>query len=241
MEFKEKNHDYIENGIYYTPVSDVIKRFTPDFNSDKISKIVASNSNREQEDVLAEWDLKRDIACDFGNSVHQATELWIRYETKPKNYFLEKLIDKFPLDREQCFSEEIVYNDDLLVAGTIDIPYIASKGSDSSLEKVSALYDVKTNRELKKTHGKLLEPFDDLPNNKLTKYRMQLSIYKMLYEKMHNNAKIDELYILQTETEEDIDWNVIKVEPLDYDMFKIIKDLELKVEKEEKNIIKDLI
>lgn len=240
IEFREKNHDYVRNGIYYTPVSNVIKRFVPDFDADFVAGKVANRDGREKKEVLDEWDLKKNIACDFGNAIHQSAELWIKYGVKPKNYLIEKLIDDFPLDRNHCHSEEMVFDDDLLIAGTIDIPYERFNASNSSTEKIIDLYDIKTNRNLEKNHGRLLEPFNDLPNSKLSKYRLQLTIYKMLYENLHDDAKVEDLYIAQLDLEE-LSWNIIKVEPVAHDMRKIIGDLELKVEKEERDIIKDLV
>jgi len=82
---------------------------------------MARKNKRTPEEILEEWDMKAQIARDFGNAVHKSIEIWIKHSAKPKNKYLQSVIDTFPLKNKGLISEKIVYNDELLIAGTIDV------------------------------------------------------------------------------------------------------------------------
>jgi hypothetical protein len=152
--------------------------------------------------------MKAQIARDFGNAVHKSIELWIKHSAQPKNKYLQSVIDTFPLKNKGLISEKIVYNDDLLIAGTIDVLRKKKTRYD--------LYDIKTGgNDLEKSYNRLLSPLQDLKDSPLNKYRLQMSIYKQLAESM--GYKIDKLFILKWAQR----WEVIEVKPIEIDLTKI--------------------
>ena len=206
MNFNKATHEYSKDGKLYTPVSDVISKLSPEFEAERIAGFVAKKEKRTTNEVLEEWDMKAQIARDFGNAVHKSIEIWIKHSAKPKNKYLQKVIDTFPL-KKGLISEKIVYNDDLQIAGTIDV-----------LQKKRTRYnliDVKTSYDLDKSFGKLLSPLQDLKDSPLNKYRLQMSIYKQLAESM--GYKIDKLFILKWANE----WETIEVKPIEIDLTKV--------------------
>ncbi|MFW6173240.1 MAG: hypothetical protein ACOC5T_05795 [Elusimicrobiota bacterium] len=213
MDFNKERHEYKKNGIIFTPVSDVISKATPEFEREQISKAVANRDGLTQEEVLSDWDFKKEIACDLGNAIHKTIEHWIIHNTELNNSFLNSLVDKFPLSREGLNSEKMVYDEDTYIAGTIDIIEGSLEAERGDNREDVNLYDIKTNSGLEESHGKLLEPFDDLENSKLNKYRMQLTLYKLLIEKM-NNVNVKNLSIIQFDFD-DMDWNMIEIEPVE--------------------------
>jgi hypothetical protein len=187
-------HFYTVDDERYHNVSSIVSALSTKFDKDKISYYVARKEKKAQEDILDLWDIKRELAVNFGTAVHKAVELWIKYNELPKDKYLEKIVKEFPLKREGLESEKIVYCDKLKVAGTIDIV----KGKE--------LYDIKTTPELYKSYGNLLKPFDDLKDSPFNKYRIQLNTYRYL----HKN--INKVYILQWTDK----WEVIEVPIISY-------------------------
>jgi hypothetical protein len=207
MNFEETKHEYTKEGKLYTPVSNVVSKLSREFEAEKIAGFVARKNNRTTEDVLEEWDMKAQIARNFGNAVHKSIELWIKHSAKPKNKYLQSVIETFPLKNKGLISEKIVYNKDLLIAGTIDILRKKRTRYD--------LYDIKTSYDLDKSYNRLLKPLEDLRDSPLNKYRLQMSIYKQLSEAM--GYKIDKLFILKWASK----WEVIEVEPIKIDLTKV--------------------
>ena len=123
------------------------------------------------------------------------------FENDPVRAFKELASDN------TYYSEVVVYDDE--IAGTIDLIEVLGDG------KV-ILHDFKTNADLFKKHGKMLEPFKHLNNEPMSKYRLQLTKYKELLEKMkgvkvmglniwwYNNNKFEIIPV------EEVDLSVIK-------------------------------
>jgi hypothetical protein len=121
MHFDPSNHTYTKDNKRYAPVSDVISQLSPEFEAEKIAGFIAKRDKRTVEEVLEEWDMKAQIARDFGNAIHKSIELWIKHSAQPKNKYLQNAVKTFPLKNKGLISEKIVYDDDLQIAGTIDI------------------------------------------------------------------------------------------------------------------------
>jgi hypothetical protein len=207
MHFDPSNHTYTKDNKRYAPVSDVISQLSPEFEAEKIAGFIAKRDKRTVEEVLEEWDMKSQIARDFGNAIHKSIELWIKHSAQPKNKYLQNAVKTFPLKNKGLISEKIVYDDDLQIAGTIDI-----------LRKKKSKYDlcdIKTSYDLEKSYNRLLSPLQDLKDSPLNKYRLQMSIYKQLAESM--GFKIDKLFILKWAQR----WEVIEVKPIEIDLTKI--------------------
>ncbi len=211
--FNKEKHTYTdtERQIEFISGTQLKSAFVPEFQKMKISGFVANKQNRTQEDVLCEWGLKRDIACNLGDYIHQSVEAWIKHDVaKEKNPITVLTIDKFPLKKDNLVSEHMTYNKECALAGTIDLV----KETDEDM----VLYDIKTNTDLKKKRGYLLEPFDDISNNKINKYRMQLTIYKMMEEeragKDISGIKLLHWKPIMKDGLIDIEWEVIDLEPI---------------------------
>lgn len=173
IDFDKKNHIYKLNGKKLKSVSKWIEQFTPEFDADLVSKMVANKRGCDQEKVLKEWEMKKEISLHQGNWLHNSLELYLKYDDEFENEPVKEF--KRHQTENKYYSEVIVYDEEY--AGTIDLIESVGKG------KVK-IHDFKTNGDLYKKHGKLLEPFEDLDNAPISKYRLQLSKYKELLEKM---------------------------------------------------------
>lgn len=241
MVFDSEEHTYIRKGIYYTSVTDVIDNFCKDFKKDRISKAIARKENRSQEEVLEEWDLKREISTSWGDAFHKSAELWIKYKQKPNQELLQDFIDKLDkeIKRDRCMTEEIVYNDRLAIAGTIDVVEMLSEGERGSYKGDVRLIDIKTNNGFDKSYNNLLKPFNKLKDTKLNRYRMQLTVYKELLERL-KEVKVKDMEILQVGFDKEIEINRIKVKPIK-GMIEAIEELDLKKIKVEKDYSNNIL
>ena len=178
MEFSEQEHKYTDNGKAYTPVNEWLSQFKTPFAKGAVAQRVAKKKGITAEEVIGEWELNAQIAINYGNAIHKGIEYWIKTgQTSGLDHIIKAtnaFADKY--DRSKLYSELIVKNDDLLLAGTMDV---LVKLGNREVEIV----DIKTNAELdKKAYNKFKEPLQDLPQTKINEYRLQLSTYKHLCE-----------------------------------------------------------
>jgi hypothetical protein len=202
MIFDPVTHQYKLNGhTFKYSVTGLAGKYVPPFPAGMIAEKVAKKEGTTTEEVLRKWDINKDMACDYGNAVDKAIQLWVDFKEEPKNEHLREIVQKFAQDHAGDLVTQIsVYNEEKSVCGTTDV--IRKLGN-----KEIDIIDVKSNADFyKKGTGKLLTPFDDLPNDNLNKYRLQLSIYKDLFEMKGITVKSISIW--------HPDEGIIKLEPL---------------------------
>lgn len=182
IRFNEDTHTYKINGKKLIPVSYILKNFVEEFDSDKMSGIVALKRNITKEEVLKEWEDNKNRACELGTSVHLFGEKYCRNrDLKPTNGYEEAIVKWYstkPDYIETTFLELQMYSNSLGIAGTSDMVFYNTK-----TDKFKIL-DFKTNTDLFKNYKgkKMLKPFDNLLDNPYNKYQLQLSLYQILFE-----------------------------------------------------------
>lgn len=170
---KSEHKYYLDNDILLLSVTRFISQYAPEFNASLVAHMVSKSNGRDKDDILNEWDLKREIASDYGNSIHKAIELWVKFGEMPKQEHLEKAVLEFVgLCEEEGQtggqSEYQIFDEKYELGGTID--YLTD----------TKIIDFKTNDTEKKGKGRFKEPLKDLKHNNLNKARLQLSIYDQL-------------------------------------------------------------
>jgi len=206
MILDEELHEYRKDNDIYLSVTQLIEKLKKPFPKSLIAEKIAIRDGIEPEEVTGEWDLNSSISANYGTSIHQGIEMWIKYGKISKLPHVKLAVEKFAEhnDREKLKTEVIVFNDDLKLAGTIDLIEVIEKGRAN-------LKDIKTNYELdKKGNGNFLEPIEDIPCTKINNYRIQLSIYKRLLEL--KGKSIDKLIIEHWNGES---FNPIELEPIE--------------------------
>lgn len=156
-------------------VTNLVKKYVPVFDEDKISKIIAKKEGKTQEYILSKWKQAGKISIDLGNAIHNSIEYYIKYNDIPKHPLLKKIINLLlpNLKSKNIQSEYIVENEH--IKGRLDLIEFIS-------DKNVIIHDIKTNYDLYKSYSSLLTPFQDLNDSPLNQYRLQLSIYKHLLE-----------------------------------------------------------
>lgn len=127
LEFDARTHTYNSRGRALSSVSSVVKRFSEPFDADKIAGFVARKRGISKEEVLAEWEAKKNAACNRGNAAHYFGE---NYKTgnagiiKPITGYDQAIIafwDSIPDHIEPLLFELQMFSDTFGIAGTSDI------------------------------------------------------------------------------------------------------------------------
>lgn len=165
--FYPTDHKYIDDsGRVYISVTQMLKRMFP-FDQEAILEKIINNPKsvyykRDKASIVQEW---ADIGT-YGTALHEICELYVNTGYIEEGNMFTNCVKQFSkvIDRTKCTSEKLLWNEDLLIAGTADL--IVEK--DDCYE----IWDVKTNKKL-----------DD---SKLLQYSMQLTFYQIFAKKFYN-------------------------------------------------------
>lgn len=195
--FIEATHTYMNGELEYLSVTKLIGKYIRPFNADMVAHMSAKRSGKDKNYYLNLWDLKRDIAVDYGNSIHKAIELWIKYEIKPTQPHLLKVVNKFieQFGHIGWESEVRLFNKEYELGGTVD------------LLSENIIADIKTNDTLKEgKKGNFIKPLNKVKVNNLNKVRLQTQIYETMIGKEMQKL----VYMWNGE-----EFEVIELEPID--------------------------
>lgn len=210
--FDEPHHYYID-GQLITSATTFIGKFKNKFDSDAQAERYANKHGLIKEEVLAEWDHKRDYSTIKGSAVHDYAENhWnnkvFPYDSEPalKRFGEDivkpaydkcvKLFDKFYQDSRVNLvplkSEFVVGDKELGICGMIDQLFWNKKSNQIQI------WDWKTNKaiNMKSDYGnKFKAPISHLDECEFNTYSLQTSLYKYIIEK-NTNLKIGDLYFV---------------------------------------------
>lgn len=194
LEFEPGRHIYKVLGKVYPSTSSKIKKHTEPFNAVKWSKIIARKRGRTPQEIMTEWDNKRDKAAEKGTRVHDYAEKWwdnklrepLCDQEKAAKTFLEFVDSHSDLEVVAC--ELQMYSKAFGYAGTTDL--VLRRKSTGKI----IIVDYKTNENLDKTYQYLLPPFHFLPNNPYNKYQLQLSYYQIMLEEA--GLEVEERWVI---------------------------------------------
>jgi len=190
INFLKDNHTYKVNEKDLTCVSNCLDKYKTPFDSENIATKYAKKNKLKKEDVLKQWEDKKNTACDLGTRIHDFAER--RFYSKdimPElgqeiaviNYWdsLDKDDNIIPVLCETKVCSEV-----LGYAGTFDLLLYDIK------RKGLKICDYKSNGDLYKNFNnqKLLKPFDFLLDTNFNKYQLQLSYYQIPLEDIGINV-----------------------------------------------------
>lgn len=219
LQFVEETHQYFLDGVEYTCVSDIVKKWE---NNDREAMLENCAKKAQwkkdykyygmtKDEIRELWDKNSKEACDFGTLVHgfgesmfywmigeddkilpEYKEQFAGDEPVAKNKHEEAVI-QFWNDIPECFvpvlAETKVFNQEgTPYAGTFDILFYYYKGKNDPRNGL-LVFDYKTNASLSSDYcrdmGKMMKaPFNDLVEESLSHYQLQLSLYSIPIEKL---------------------------------------------------------
>ena len=242
FKFFEEDHHYEYKGQRVgMSVTRLIEEYANEFNKDEMAERVAAKENKTVRQVLDEWQYKNDFACEKGTTCHEyAQYLWTYKDYKPL-YFdkSEKYLNavnkiqsqarQFKVDYalilEHLADEFVIGSDEFDIASAIDHLFI------NEFTGGLVLVDYKTNSYLtgfnKKAYSKKMKvPLDNLNDDSLHHYYLQLSIYKYLVEK-YAKVEVSEMFIVYMS--ENIEkYEIIKIPYLKNEVEKILESRRVK-------------
>lgn len=182
------------------------KKFDPELL--KLYSISENDFNREQQNILDEWDKKTREACERGTKMH--AELENSFYKAGKNIDLQKfgIGGKFECRKDYTdldlpygvYPEYLIYreSDDhiLRIAGQIDL--LIKDGNNIVVvdHKSSEHIDTKPKYDNKnKAEVNMLYPLNNLPDLNFYHYSMQLSTYAWMLQKINPKFVIKDLII----------------------------------------------
>lgn len=196
----ESTHTYLVDGARVESVHNRIKDLRAPFDRDGISERIAKRRGWTKEEVLGDWDKKRDDACATGNALHDYVATVFGDNPHglpvPPNKHCQHWLDWWlgaSKHLQIVAHEEPICDLGLMVAGTPDLLALSSK------TKLFHILDWKTNGEFKLTNqygDHLLRPFNDLWDCELSIYSLQVSIYRAILERSGLAGKMGDGYLI---------------------------------------------
>jgi len=205
VEFNEEQHKYyVDGNAMNTSVTTLVHQYFKPFDKTRTANLMLRGKNFwNDEKYSSYWDLVRGLkhqdavdaivnlwsngdAALLGTAMHACIEDYYMHGKKPD--VLTPELDMFfrfddysrELGYEPKKSEQIVYDTDYSLAGSVDMLYIDRETGDYWL------VDWKRSKEIK-FEGyrglKALPPIDDKQDCNYEQYSLQLNIYKFLLEK----------------------------------------------------------
>lgn len=206
--FFEEDHHYECNGKKVgISVTRLIEEYSNPFDQQTIAEKVAIRDNKSVSEVLEEWEYKNRFACDKGSTCHNYSQsLWSKepydvsifdnsIEYVSAIHKIQRQATNFYHDFKDKFThiqdEQLVGSEEYDICSAIDHLFLDKDGN-------VWLIDYKTNSILKGYNDdeknrrytkKMLIPLQNIKDDSLNHYYLQLSIYKYLIEK-YTNIKI---------------------------------------------------
>ena len=209
IEFLEEGHKYTIDGVEYTSVSNIIKKYEPEVDWDQKAADYALKWGKKKEDVQKEWKLNNLKSTISGTRTHEFGESYTNllcghpeliceqnkpqyikeYNTMVATYPKEDAVKKFydeleknlhPVGAEFKLSSNFI-EDALHICGTCDLLFYDSEKDGY------VIGDWKTNKSLIKDYSRvngitmtgLMSKFIDEP---LSHYTLQFNIYQRMLE-----------------------------------------------------------
>ena len=162
----------------------LVHQFTAPFDAERVAKAKAEREGGDWRELVKAWDANRERACRLGTRTHETAEdclLGRSPRNRPEDEDERarfRAVWNFAKDRlyagfKRIEVEKLVFSADLHVAGSVDFLGMANA-------KWYVL-DWKTNADLMKpAFDHLLHPFENVPNDPLHVYGLQLAIYRTI-------------------------------------------------------------
>lgn len=198
--FHDDIHSYYICDEKLISTTTLIKEFVEPFDTDGHSQRYALKNGLSVEEVLAEWDFKRESSASKGTELHKYAEL--KFASKAYNppeenlpLKLREMIDKFHSDSIGRLipirSELVIGDSELLIGGMIDQLFYNVKADEIQI------WDYKTNKEINtysKYKSKMTNGLNHLQECEYNTYSLQLAIYKKIIER-NTNLRLGDSYI----------------------------------------------
>lgn len=176
FKFIDDEHKYLVNTEEYISVTTKLSKYFV-FNKQKISREVALRNWTTEDEVISDWDYRRDM----GSYTHELANKYIEGETMTQDELevITHIIDFLNEHKEfEIIASELgIFSSKYKIAGTIDVILKEkSTGRYFTLDWKTSRKSIAKNEYFTMAR----EPFRHLPNSKLNMYSMQLWAYNLV-------------------------------------------------------------
>ena len=245
-----KDFKFYEDGHYYEckgkrvgiSVTTFIHEFCNEFDAEGMAEKVANRDGKTIQQVLDEWDYKRDFSCEKGTTCHEfAQSLWsaelykpLYFDNSPEFKKSIFIIQRQAMNFKMDYEEHLEHLIDELPIGSeeYDIASCVDHLFYNKLTGGLVLVDYKTNTDIykdkkyyensRKKPPRMKIPLQHLEDLTITHYYIQLSIYKFLIEK-YTGLKVDEMFIVYMSEKID-NYEIIEILYLKDEVEKILEN-----------------
>ncbi len=208
---------YIDGNPDTISVTQLIDKFFPEFDAEYWAPIKAAQRGITTKEMLKEWEDKRLDSANKGTILHEAIENFYNkrnYNESTTEFQQFLSFNNYYQSIKPFRSEWRIFDEDLLVAGTIDMVFIKEDGSLFMFdwkrsEKVVTKDGIIKNDKFKFAFGGL----SHLGDNSYIKYCLQQNIYRAILEKRYNQ-KISSMNLLVMH-ETFNSYHIVKIPPMD--------------------------
>jgi len=214
IHFDDNKHCYTYQEKELQGVTNYIKKFFNPFKLNTIAKSISKKWGIASDKIKALWESSGVVASLFGTAIHNALEHYeinkslgmeinkkrgiVENYALPKHPLLRSIIDGFieinPYREYEVVCEALVSDVANGLCGHADRITIISWE-----DKICRIGDYKINidADIKDSKHRVLEPFNYLPNTKLSKYQLQLSVYANMLQKSGWTVQALDVYVLE--------------------------------------------
>lgn len=229
--FNRLRHSYaMSSGMTLTSVTTALNFFFP-FDSDRVSKIVAEREKLSQQEVLRKWKM----SAVLGQNVHAHVESIVTGQPRARFESLQGSEDQFIPVAEAAARDIMKDYDTVAVETIVACPALGISGMIDFLgrnKKTGALLvadwkttsSKSTNFRLSSFDEPAMVPLHHLPNNKASRYAMQVLTYG---------------YVLRHESYRDFFGKEVTDLPLEYKLIQIGPNDLGRIESEVSNVVPD--
>lgn len=206
--FDEPTHKYyINEQLVGTSVTTFIHSLFPHFDAEGMAEKISNGQcslqskkkyeGMSKQDIIDKWNFDGKNASESGTKMHEDIEFYFNDMPRENNsieyqYFKNFLKSDFMKDLVPYRTEWVVYDNDLDIAGSIDMVFY------NTSNKTYEIWDWKRSKgiEMKNNFGQHgLEPLSHLEHCNYWHYSLQLNFYKYLLEKNYG-LKISSVHLL---------------------------------------------
>ena len=233
--FRERSHTYFYREKECTSVTSIVSQYQKPFESELIATRYAKKHNIPVIEVLKDWEEKRDAAAFKGTHVHAYAEYIFQnklYEDPQLSEIdpnLLSFVDNFFNDTKGKLilakAELVVGDYESGTCGMVDKLFYNQTTNEYQI------WDYKTNKEIKdhSPYGnKLINGLDHLDDCEMTKFSLQLGIYKHIIEK-NTKISVGNCYICWLNTDKNENYVTIPVWDLGTEVNFIMKEWENRI------------
>lgn len=205
LRLNEKHQYFDAEGRKYVSVSYLLRKVTPEFETEKWAAIKAKKLGMTTEAVIAMWELKAEMSRERGTRIHRWIETLLKEgdDTNiPQNFanaFHDFCADNYEIVIRKQSIEQPIGSEYYLAAGTPDL--VLTSPANNSV----TIIDWKTNEEIGDNPFEDLKyPCQHLGNTDLQKYSLQLSFFRFFIENDTTaSRKVEEMYLVHIREKED--------------------------------------